>query len=156
MEQIEGNWLRRFRLNLRSWYAKHARALPWRKTADPYAIWISEIMLQQTTVAAVIPYFERFVTRFPTVHTLAAASEEDVLRFWEGLGYYSRARNIHKTAGQIVDRYGGQFPATVDQFVGLPGIGRYTAGALASFAFGPPAPSVEANTVRLDCRPMGV
>lgn len=155
MEQFDGNWLRRFRRNLRSWYAKHARDLPWRKTADPYAVWISEIMLQQTTVAAVIPYFERFVTRFPTVHTLAAASEEDVLRFWEGLGYYSRARNIHKTAGQIVDRYGGQFPDTVDQLVGLPGIGRYTAGAIASFAFGQRAPIVEANTLRLYCRLMG-
>ena len=145
----------RFRRSLKAWYRRHARPLPWRKTADPYRIWISEIMLQQTTVAAVIPYFERFLARFPTLAALARAKEEDVLRLWEGLGYYSRARNLHKAARVIVREHGGRFPDEVAMLVELPGIGRYTAGAITSFAFDRPAPIVEANTLRLYCRLLG-
>lgn len=149
---FEPDLLRRFRRSLRAWYTRHARDLPWRRTADPYQIWISEIMLQQTTVTAVVPYFERFLERFPTVTALASADEQEVLRYWEGLGYYSRARNIHKTARLIVAEQGGNFPSEVEQLIGLPGIGRYTAGAIASFAFDRRAPIVEANTLRLYSR----
>ena len=128
------------------------RPLPWRLTDDAYRIWISEIMLQQTTVAAVIPYFERFVAAFPDVQSLAAASEPEVLKLWEGLGYYSRARNLRKAAGVIVAEHGSRFPSDVTKLQSLPGIGRYTAGAIASFAFDKPAPIVEANTERLYAR----
>ena len=147
--------LKRFRKALQSWYAEHGRDLPWRLTHDPYRIWISEIMLQQTTVVAVIPYFERFLNRFPTVHELAAADETEVLRYWEGLGYYSRARNIHKAARHVAADRQGQFPQLVEELQELPGIGRYTAGAIRSFAFDLPAPIVEANTLRLYCRLLG-
>jgi A/G-specific adenine glycosylase len=147
--------LARFRRGLIAWYRRNARPLPWRRTADPYRIWISEIMLQQTTVAAVVPYFERFLARFPTLAALAKANEEEVLRHWEGLGYYSRARNIHKTARLIVRELGGLFPDEVGRLTELPGIGRYTAGAIASFAFDRRAPIVEANTLRLYCRLIG-
>lgn len=147
--------LSRFRRNLTAWYRRNARPLPWRNTADPYAIWISEIMLQQTTVVAVVPYFERFVKRFPTLAALAAAKEEEVLRLWEGLGYYSRARNLHKTARFIVCERGGEFPGEIADLLELPGIGRYTAGAIASFAFDRRAPILEANTLRLYCRLLG-
>jgi len=147
--------MQRFRRNLRRWYDKHARELPWRATNDAYRIWISEIMLQQTTVSAVIPYFERFLGRFPGIEQLAAADEEDVLRCWEGLGYYSRARNIHRTARSIVEENAGLFPSEVDSLMKLPGIGRYTAGAIASFAYDERAPIVEANTLRLYSRLMG-
>ena len=126
--------------------------LPWRTSADPYRIWLSEIMLQQTTVAAVVPYFERFVSQFPDVSSLAAAHVDDVLRLWEGLGYYSRARNLHKAALAIEQNHGGVFPADTESLQALPGIGRYTAGAIASFAFDQPAPIVEANTERLYAR----
>jgi A/G-specific adenine glycosylase len=147
------------RARLLTWYDAHRRGLPWRAErgarADPYRVWISEIMLQQTTVAAVVPYFERFLARFPTVGELADASEDEVLRQWEGLGYYSRARNIHKTAKLIVAERRGRFPDEVEQLIRLPGIGRYTAGAIASFAFDRPAPIVEANTLRLYCRLTG-
>ncbi len=144
--------LQEFRCGLQTWYGQHQRLLPWRQTHDPYRIWLSEIMLQQTTVAAVVPYFERFLTAFPDVQALAAADESAVLRQWEGLGYYSRARNIHKTAQKLVADYNGQFPQAVEELLKLPGIGRYTAGAIASFAFDLPAPIVEANTQRLYAR----
>jgi A/G-specific adenine glycosylase len=144
-----------FRRSLLRWYAAHARDLPWRRTADPYRVWISEIMLQQTTVTAVVPYYERFLARFPTVQSLAAANVEDVLRLWEGLGYYSRARNIHRTARQVTEERDGLFPADVHALQSLPGIGRYTAGAIASFAFDRRAPIVEANTLRLYSRLLG-
>ena len=147
-------WLQRFRRNLIAWYGRSARDLPWRRTADPYAIWISEIMLQQTTVTAVVPYFARFLERFPTIQTLAASCEEDVLRQWEGLGYYSRGRNIHRAAKMIAAR-GGEFPADLEALFALPGIGRYTAGAIASFAFDCRTPIVEANTLRLYTRLLG-
>ncbi len=138
-----------------AWYAKHGRNLAFRATRDPYRIWVSEVMLQQTTVAAVMPYYERFLAAFPTVAVLAAAAEHDVLRLWEGLGYYSRARNLHATAGRIVAEHGGAFPRTAAELAALRGIGRYTAGAIASFAFDAPAPIVEANTLRLYCRLLG-
>ncbi|MFK7817113.1 MAG: A/G-specific adenine glycosylase [Planctomycetaceae bacterium] len=154
-ELPESAWFTKLRRNLRRWYATHARDLPWRRTHDPYRIWISEIMLQQTTVAAVIPYYERFLHRFPDVRSLADADEQDVLKLWEGLGYYSRARNIHKTAKCLVAERNGAFPETADELQKLPGIGRYTAGAIASFAFDTPAPIVEANTLRLYCRLLG-
>jgi len=147
--------LRKLRRNLIRWYQRHGRDLPWRRTADPYRIWVSEIMLQQTTVAAVIPYFERFLNSFPTVTALASAPEEAVLRHWEGLGYYRRARNLHAAAQRIQDDHGGVFPGTVDELRCLPGIGRYTAGAIASFAFDQRAPIVEANTQRLYARILG-
>jgi len=140
---------------LLAWYRSHARDLPWRRTTDPYRIWISEIMLQQTTVAAVIPYFERFVSQFPTVKDLAEASETEILRLWEGLGYYRRAKNLHRAAKVVTELYDGKFPEDLASLRGLPGIGRYTAGAIASFAFDVVAPIVEANTRRLYCRLLG-
>tara|TARA_R110002111_G_scaffold256979_3_gene324716 strand:+ start:42617 stop:43864 length:1248 start_codon:yes stop_codon:yes gene_type:complete len=145
-----------FRRQLLSWYATHQRDLPWRRLHDPYGVWISEIMLQQTVVAAVIPYFEKFMKRFPDVHVLAAAEESEVLQHWEGLGYYSRARNIHKAAKKIVEELQGKFPTTVETLQELPGIGRYTAGAICSFAYDQRAPIVEANTLRLYSRLIGL
>ncbi len=143
-----------FRRRLRAWYAENGRHLPWRESRNAYRVWISEIMLQQTTVAAVVPYFERFMRRFPTVKELASASLDDVLRLWEGLGYYSRARNIHKAAILLAEQ-DGCFPEEPDELEKLPGIGRYTAAAIASFAFGKSAGIVEANTLRLYCRLIG-
>ena len=154
LPEINATWLRRFRAALRRWHVDHGRELPWRNCRDPYKVWISEIMLQQTTVVTVKPYFERFLKRFPNVAKLAAANEEDVLRLWEGLGYYSRARNLRKAAQAIVAN-GGKFPATIEALLNLPGIGRYTAGAIVSFAFDRPAPILEANTLRLYCRLLG-
>ena len=138
------------RAALLAWYARVARDLPWRRDADPYRVWVSEVMLQQTTVAAVIPYHARFLAAFPTIESLAAADGAAVLRLWEGLGYYSRARNLHAAAKAVVAR--GGWPETVEGLRELPGVGRYTAGAVASFAFGLPAPIVEANTLRLYAR----
>jgi A/G-specific adenine glycosylase len=135
-----------------AWYRCNARDLPWRKTREPYAIWVSEIMLQQTQVATVIPYFERFLVRFPAVRELAAADEHDVLRLWEGLGYYRRARQMHAAARTIVADHGGTFPTDVQAIRDLPGIGRYTAGAIASLAFDAREPILEANTIRLLAR----
>jgi A/G-specific adenine glycosylase len=144
-----------FRRRLLAWYGKHARDLPWRRSRDPYRVWVSEVMLQQTTVAAVKPYFERFLAAFPTVEHLAAADEQQVLRLWEGLGYYRRARGLHAAAKQVVGEHRGTFPRDVPGLMALPGIGRYTAGAIASIAFDVPAPILEANTVRLLSRIVG-
>ena len=137
------------------WFSRFGRELPWRETSDPYRIWISEVMLQQTTVTAVKPYYERFLARFPDVTALAFAEEQEVLRLWEGLGYYSRGRNLHKSARIVVEQFQGEFPQSVDGLRQLPGIGQYVAGAVASFAFDLPAPIVEANTLRLYCRLLG-
>ena len=142
-------WRRAFRRQLLAWYRRHKRDLPWRRTSDPYAVWVSEIMLQQTQVATVIPYFERFLRAFPTIRALAAAEERDVLRHWEGLGYYRRARQMHLAARVLVAQHDASFPRELDAVRTLPGIGRYTAGAIASIAFDAPAPILEANTVRL-------
>lgn len=147
---------RSLRTALLRWYDREGRSLPWRSSGDPYRVWVSEIMLQQTTVAAVLPYFARFVRRFPTVESLAEASADEVLRLWEGLGYYSRARHLHSAARRIVEHHAGEFPQSVAALQQLPGIGRYTAGAIASFAFGQPAPIVEANTARLYARLIGL
>lgn len=145
-------WLKRFRQRLRGWYAKNARDLAWRENRDPYRVWLSEIMLQQTQVTTVIPYFERFTTRFPTVGHLAAADESEVLRLWEGLGYYRRARQLHAAARKIVDEHGGTFPTDRDDVRALSGVGRYTAGAILSIALDQPEPILEANTIRLFAR----
>jgi A/G-specific adenine glycosylase len=140
---------------LLAWFDRHARDLPWRQTSDLYAIWISEIMLQQTQVATVIPYWKRFLARFPDAATLAAADEQEVLRLWEGLGYYRRARQLHAAARQIAAAHGGQFPATLTEVRALPGIGRYTAGAILSIGLDQRLPILEANTIRVLSRLSG-
>ncbi len=145
-------WRSAFRRRLRAWFARHARDLPWRRTRDPYALWVSEIMLQQTQVATVEPYFERFLRAFPTIESLAQADLRDVLRQWEGLGYYRRARQLHQAARVLVERHGGTFPRDVEAVRRLPGIGRYTAGAILSIAFDARLPILEANTLRLFSR----
>lgn len=138
------------------WHAQHQRLLPWREARaghrDPYAVWVSEIMLQQTQVATVRDYFTRFTKTFPNVHKLATADETDVLRLWEGLGYYRRARQLHSAAKRVVADHAGKFPQTTDELQSLPGIGRYTAGAIASIAFDQRAAILEANTIRLFSR----
>lgn len=146
------SWRRRYVQSLLNWYSEQRRDLPWRRTADPYAIWISETMLQQTQVATVIEYFNRFMQRFPDVQSLADADEQSVLSMWAGLGYYRRARQLHAAARKIVEEHQGVFPSDISQLMHLPGIGRYTAGAVASIAFDEPAPIVEANTERLYAR----
>lgn len=141
---------------LLDWYDRERRDLPWRarrgRRADPYRVWLSEIMLQQTTVKAVIPYYERFLERWPTVEGLAAAELEDVLSAWAGLGYYSRARNLHKCAKAVVEEHGGAFPRTEAGLLSLPGIGPYTAAAIAAIAFGEPATPVDGNVERVVAR----
>ncbi|MEX0728208.1 MAG: A/G-specific adenine glycosylase [Planctomycetaceae bacterium] len=151
----DANWIRRFRRTVTAWYQMHGRELPWRDERDPYRVWIREIMLQQTTVTAVIPYLQRFMQKFPTLAALANAEEADVLHAWEGLGYYSRARNLHRAARHLMTDHRGEFPRDAETLQSLPGIGRYTAGAIASFAFGARAPIVEANTLRLYTRLLG-
>lgn len=134
---------------LLSWYEGHRRDLPWRRTEDPYAIWICEVMLQQTQVATAVPFYERFLARFPDVETLAAASLDEVLKAWEGLGYYGRARNLHRAAQEVVTEHGGRLPDSYEGLLALPGIGRYTAGAIASIAFGRDEPVLDGNVVRV-------
>ncbi len=137
---------------LLAWYAESGRDLPWRGTRDPYRVWLSEIMLQQTTVAAVIPYYERFLEAFPDIEALAAAPVEAVIEQWAGLGYYRRAHNLHAAAKQVVEDYGGRFPDTLEAILALPGIGRSTAGAILSIAFDRPAPVLDGNVRRVLCR----
>ena len=144
-----------FRRRLLAWYRRHARDLPWRRTKDPYHVWLSEIMLQQTQVGTVKAYFQRFVERFPTIAALAEANEEEVLRLWEGLGYYRRARQLHQAAKVIRAEHAGRFPSDRDAVRRLPGIGRYTAGAILSIAFDAREPILEANTTRLFTRLLG-
>lgn len=142
-----------FSARLIGWQKTHGRHdLPWQNTRDPYAIWVSEIMLQQTQVAAVIAYYSRFMQRFPTIASLAAAEQEQVLQLWSGLGYYSRARNLHNAAQIIVDEYAGQFPQDFDAIQSLPGIGRSTAAAIASFAFNQPRAILDGNVKRVFAR----
>jgi A/G-specific adenine glycosylase len=141
-----------FRALLVAWYAREGRRLPWRETADPYQILVSELMLQQTQVATVLAYYHRWLTKFPTLATLAAANEQEVLRAWQGLGYYDRARNLHRCAKRLVDSGDGKLPENVTDLVRLPGIGRYTAGAIVSFAFNKPAPILDANVTRVLAR----
>ena len=141
---------------LLAWYDEHKRMLPFRGTKDPYRIWVSEIMLQQTRTETVGAYYTRFLDRFPNVFALAAAPEEDVLKCWEGLGYYSRARNLHKASKAVVEQYGGVFPADLDLLRALPGVGDYTAAAVASIAFDLPAPAMDGNLTRVLSRFHGV
>ena len=131
------------------WFSANRRDLPWRRTRDPYAIWISEIMLQQTQVLTVIPYYYRFLEAFPTIRDLASADLEEVLKIWEGLGYYARARNLHKAAQTIVKEFKGNFPDNLQDVLKLPGIGRYTAGAILSIAFNDPIPILDGNVARV-------
>lgn len=145
----------RLRADLLAWYDGHRRDLPWRRTRDPYAIWVSEIMLQQTRVAAVIDRFKAFMARFPTVDALARATEEDVLALWSGLGYYRRARMLHKAARQVVSQFDGVLPQTSAQLRDLPGIGSYTAAAIASIAHGERVAVVDGNVERVLCRLSG-
>ncbi|HEX9205053.1 MAG TPA: A/G-specific adenine glycosylase [Candidatus Deferrimicrobiaceae bacterium] len=138
------------------WFRKEGRRMAWRETRDPYRIWVSEIMLQQTRVETVAPYYGRFLARFPDVRTLAAAAPDEVMKAWEGLGYYARARNLQKAARTVMERYGGEIPGTVEELEGLPGIGRSTAGAIAAIAFGVDAPVLDANASRVVARLFGI
>ena len=137
------------------WYRENARDLPWRKEITPYRVWVSEIMLQQTRVEAVKPYFERFMRELPDVESLACVKEERLLKLWEGLGYYSRARNLQKAARQVCELYGGELPADYEELQRLCGIGAYTAGAIASIAYGIPVPAVDGNVLRVWARLTG-
>jgi A/G-specific adenine glycosylase len=141
---------------LLGWYARRRRNLPWRNTRDPYCIWVSEIMLQQTRVQSVVAYYERWIQRFPSVEQLARADEQDVLRAWEGLGYYSRARNLQRAAQQLVGAHGGRLPRAVAELRALPGIGPYSAGAIASIAFDADEPVVDGNVIRVLTRLFGL
>lgn len=134
---------------LLSWYDKHARVLPWREDTAAYRVWVSEIMLQQTRVEAVKPFFERFIKALPDVQALSEAPEDELLKLWEGLGYYNRVRNMQKAARVIVSEYGGDFPADYEKLLSLPGLGHYTAGAVSSIAFGIPMPAVDGNVLRV-------
>ena len=146
--------MQRISSKLLAWYRQHGRTLPWRSPlhGDPYAVWVSEIMLQQTRVETVIPYFEKWMKLFPNVQTLASASERTVLNAWEGLGYYSRARNFHKAAKIVVEKYNGELPRDLDELGKLPGIGRYTVGALASIVFSMDEPALDGNLKRVYAR----
>jgi A/G-specific adenine glycosylase len=143
---------RAFRRRLLAWYRRNRRRLPWRGVRDPYAVLVSEIMLQQTQVARVVEFYPRFLARYPTLEDLAAAPGDQVRESWEGLGYYARCRNLHAAARQVVVGLGGRLPATTEGLRGLPGIGRYTAGAVASIAFGADVPAVDTNAARVLAR----
>ncbi|MEK9815623.1 MAG: A/G-specific adenine glycosylase [Limnobacter sp.] len=139
------------------WQKQHGRqTLPWQHTGDAYKVWLSEVMLQQTQVTTVLGYYSRFLQAYPTVSDLAAAPEQDVMQLWAGLGYYTRARNLHACAKQVVTRFGGQFPRTVSELESLPGIGQSTAGAIASLAYGVQAPILDGNVKRVFCRYYGI
>lgn len=163
-ELDERNRLKAMTRPLMEWYSAHARVLPWRETTeesgslsfpDSYRVWISEIMLQQTRVEAVKPYFERFMEALPDMKSLAGVSEDRLLKLWEGLGYYSRAKNLKKAAVLVMEQYGGRLPASFDELQALPGIGSYTAGAIASIAYGIPVPAVDGNVLRVVTRVVG-
>ena len=141
---------------LLAWYPRHQRDLPWRHTRDPYAIWLSEVILQQTRVAQGLPYYETFLRAYPTVQHMAAAPEAEVLRYWQGLGYYSRARNMHRTARQVVEEYNGLFPGNYAGLLKLRGIGPYTAAAIASFAFDEAVAVLDGNVYRVLARIFGL
>ncbi len=147
---------RYFSDKLVKWYEANKRDLPWRETKDPYKVWLSEIILQQTRVNQGMPYYHRFIEKFPDVYALASASEQEVLRLWQGLGYYTRARNLHKCAKQVVALNGGKFPNTFENLVRLPGIGEYTAAAIASFSFKEPVAVVDGNVFRVLSRIFGI
>jgi A/G-specific adenine glycosylase len=141
---------------LLAWFSQNARDLPWRRTRDPYAIWVSEIMLQQTQVKTVLPYYERWMCELPTIAALAHAASEKIHKLWEGLGYYTRVRNLQKAARLILTNHGGVFPRNFDDVLALPGIGRYTAGAICSIAFNQPTPILDGNVIRVLTRVFGI
>lgn len=147
--------LNQLTIPLLEWFRDHQRTLPWRSDPTPYHVWVSEIMLQQTRVAAVQDYYRRFIEALPTVTDLAQVEEDQLLKLWQGLGYYNRARNLQKAARQIVDQFDGQFPGTYENILTLPGVGEYTAGAIASIAFGLPEPAVDGNVLRVVTRVTG-
>ncbi len=145
-----------FARDLLRWYGRRSRNLPWRKNRDPYRVWISEVMLQQTRIETVIPYYRRFLRRFPSLRLLSRSPLEDVLKAWEGLGYYARARNLHRAAKRIVEEHGGRFPEAHDDWASLPGIGAYTAAAISSIVLGEPVPAVDGNVRRVVSRLLNV
>lgn len=145
-----------FASTLYTWFATHGRKLPWRNAPSPYQVWVSELMLQQTQVATVIPYYERWMTRFPTLESLANAELDEVLKLWSGLGYYRRARYLHEGSRVILSQFGGQFPQTIAELRKIPGIGAYTAGAVTSFAFGQNEPAIDGNVDRVLSRFFGI
>src|SRR5688572_29360987 len=147
---------RYFSLKIAEWYQLHKRTLPWRETKNPYHIWLSEIILQQTRVIQGLPYYKKFIEAFPTVFDLAKAPEKKVLRLWQGLGYYTRAQNLHKCAKEVVKRYNGEFPPNFEVLKTLPGIGEYTAAAIASIAFGKSVAVVDGNVSRVLSRMYGI
>jgi A/G-specific adenine glycosylase len=147
--RVENPIQRRFQKKLLSWYDKQARPLPWRETRDPYRIWVSEVMLQQTQVKTVESYYGRFIGRFPSVEDLARAAPDDVMKSWEGLGYYGRARHLHRAAREVVERFNGRVPDTLEALLSLSGIGRYTAGAILSIAFEKPEAVLDGNVIRV-------
>jgi len=149
------NGLCRIVAPLLDWYDKNARVLPWRENTEPYRVWVSEIMLQQTQVDTVIPYYNRFMRELPDIKSLAEVPEEKLMKLWEGLGYYSRARNLQKAAGIIMAEHGGHFPRSFGDLLSLPGIGKYTAGAIASICYGQPVPAVDGNVLRVVSRLTG-
>jgi len=153
---LSGREKKRIQTKLLLWFKKNGRSLPWRETRDPYAIWVSEIMLQQTQVATVIPYYQRFLSSFPSVRHLAGANLSRVLKVWEGLGYYSRARNLHRASQIVLERFAGKVPDTFRGLVGLPGIGRYTAGAILSIAYNKEAPILDGNVRRVLSRLLAI
>jgi A/G-specific adenine glycosylase len=153
--RLDAEQLDAFRRSLLRWYARHGRDLPWRRTRDPYEILVSEIMLQQTQVKRVLEYYPRFLARYPTAEELGSASEAAVREAWEGLGYYRRAENLRRAAREVAERHGGRFPEAPDELMQLPGIGRYTAGAVASFAFGADAAILDTNAARVLARVFG-
>jgi A/G-specific adenine glycosylase len=144
--------LKTFQGRLLDWFRAHQRDLPWRASRDPYRVWVAEVMLQQTRIAAVLPYYDRFLKTFPTVGSLARTPQEKVLQLWSGLGYYSRARNLHRAAKEITARYGGEFPRTLEAALALPGIGRYTAAAVLSIAYDEPLAVLDGNVARVLAR----
>src|SRR4030042_7216247 len=138
-----------FSKRLLSWYGRQAGPLPWRETRDPYKIWVSEVMLQQTQVKTVEAYYGRFIGRFPSVEALARAAPDEVMKCWEGLGYYGRARHLHRAVRDVVDRFDGRVPDSLEDLISLPGLGRYTAGAILSIAFGKPEAVLDGNVIRV-------
>lgn len=152
MKKFSGKDIAFIRENLVGWFQKNQRDLPWRKTYDPYQVWISEIMLQQTQVVTALPYFDRWMKKLPDVRAVASATEESLLKLWEGLGYYSRVRNIQKAARLIMSEHGGSFPSDYDAILRLPGVGNYTAGAISSIAFNQNRPLVDGNVIRVIAR----
>lgn len=146
----------KFQDSVVEWFKKNARVLPWRKTSDPYPIWISEVMLQQTQVITVIPYYERFLKRFPTVQSLAAAKKSEVLKYWEGLGYYRRARYLHAGAKMISEKLNNEFPKSKEELLKIPGIGEYSSGAILSIAYRIATPALDGNLIRVYSRFFGI